>query len=79
MESERWKQVEELYHSALEQDEARREDFLKKACAGDLELLQEVESLLLHEKQSESFIESRPWRLLRRRSHTRSPLQLANP
>ena len=58
MKSERWKQVEELYHSALEQEEARREEFLQKACDGDPELLREVKSLLAYEKRSESFIES---------------------
>jgi serine/threonine protein kinase/tetratricopeptide (TPR) repeat protein len=58
MQSERWKQVEEVYHSALEQDEARRGEFLQKACAGDPELLQEVQSLLAYDKPSESFMES---------------------
>lgn len=58
MRSERWNQVEELYHSALEQDEARRGEFLQKACAGDPELLREVESLLAYEKHSENFMES---------------------
>jgi serine/threonine protein kinase/tetratricopeptide (TPR) repeat protein len=58
MRSERWNQVEELYHSALEQDETRREEFLQKACAGDPELLQEVESLLAYEKHSDNFMES---------------------
>jgi len=58
MQSERWNKVEELYHSALEQDEARRGEFLQKACAGDPELLREVESLLAYEKHSENFMES---------------------
>ena len=58
MKAERWKQVEELYHSALEQEEARRGEFLQKACAGDPELLHEVESLFAYQEQSESFIES---------------------
>ena len=58
MQPERWKQVDELYHHALEQDEAGRGEFLQKACAGDEELLHEVESLLAYQKQSEKFIES---------------------
>jgi len=58
MKPERWKQVEELYHSALEQEEAAREEFLQKACAGDPGLLRELKSLLNFEKQSEGFIES---------------------
>ena len=46
MHAERWKQVEKLFHSALEQDATERADFLAGACAGDEELRREVESLL---------------------------------
>jgi serine/threonine protein kinase/Flp pilus assembly protein TadD len=56
--AERWRQVEQLYHSALEQEASERADFLAKACAGDEALLQEVESLLDYQEQSENFIES---------------------
>jgi len=58
MQSERWKQVEELFHSALEQDESRRLEFVQKACRGDAELLREVESLLDYEKPAEGFMEA---------------------
>jgi serine/threonine protein kinase len=58
MQSERWKQVEEMFHSALEQDESRRREFVEKACVGDAELLREVESLLDYEKSSANLMES---------------------
>ena len=57
MKPERWRQVEELYHSALEQEEGERLEFLREACAGDAELLQQLESLLAYEKPAEKFIE----------------------
>ena len=55
---ERWKQVEELYHAALEREGVQREEYLQKACAGDPGLRAEVESLLDYESQTEHFIES---------------------
>lgn len=58
MKPERWQQVEQLYHSALEQEASRRKVFLQAACAADPELLHEVESLLAHQEQSENFIEA---------------------
>ena len=57
MTPERWRQVEQIYHSTLEREESQRASFLKEACAGDEVLRQEVESLLAHEEQAESFIE----------------------
>jgi serine/threonine protein kinase/Tol biopolymer transport system component len=58
MTPDRWKQVEQLYHSALKQEGKQRAAFLKEACAGDDELRREVESLLAYEQQAESFIEA---------------------
>ncbi len=46
MDPERWRQIEDLYHAALEQDSARLLSFLDQACQGDEELLREVRSLL---------------------------------
>ena len=57
MKRERWRQVEQIHHSALEREEGQRASFLKEACAGDEELRREVESLLAHKEQAESFIE----------------------
>ena len=49
MNPERWRQVEKLYHDALQQEPVERARFLTEACAGDDELLHEVESLLAQE------------------------------
>src|SRR5688572_15009467 len=56
--SERWKQVESLYHAALERETATRAAFLAEACAGDEELRREVASLIDYDGQPASFIES---------------------
>ena len=48
MEPERWRQVEELYHAALEVATEERARFLKATCGDDEQLHHEVESLLTH-------------------------------
>jgi eukaryotic-like serine/threonine-protein kinase len=48
MKPERWQRIEELYHSAAEMPVAQRSSYLHKACRGDENLVQEVESLLKH-------------------------------
>jgi serine/threonine protein kinase/Tol biopolymer transport system component len=57
MDSEHWKQVEALYHSALEVDADEREDFVAVACAGDEALRREVLSLLSSAERTDSFLE----------------------
>ncbi len=44
--TDRWQEIEELYHSALKHEPNGRVEFLKEACAGDEALHKEVESLL---------------------------------
>jgi Tol biopolymer transport system component len=44
--AERWRQVEDLFHSVSELPEAERGAHLDRACGGDAELRREVESLL---------------------------------
>jgi serine/threonine protein kinase/tetratricopeptide (TPR) repeat protein len=56
--SERWQQIEQLYHAALERGAEERANFLVEACAGDDGLRREVESLLSFEDQAQNFIES---------------------
>jgi hypothetical protein len=46
MSSERWRQVEGIYHAALSRPFPDRSAFLAAACAGDDDLRREVESLL---------------------------------
>jgi tRNA A-37 threonylcarbamoyl transferase component Bud32 len=56
MESERWRQIESLYYTALERDSTERAAFLVEACAGDDELRREVESLLAVHEEAEGFM-----------------------
>src|SRR5688500_16429465 len=58
MNAERWQQVEQLYHDAMERAAGERAAFLAEACAGDERLRHEVESLLAFEDRAENFIES---------------------
>jgi Tol biopolymer transport system component/predicted Ser/Thr protein kinase len=43
---ERWQQVEEIFHEALQRDPGEREGFLRQACRDDSGLRREVASLL---------------------------------
>src|SRR5689334_5530475 len=57
MTSEKWQQIETLYHNTLERDPADRDGFLASACDGDQELRDEVQALLNYDEQAENFIE----------------------
>ena len=46
MTPERWQQVKNIFHQALEQETGRCGEFLDQACGDDAELRREVESLL---------------------------------
>ncbi len=50
--ADRWRQIEELFHRALEREEPVRSAFLEEACAGNEALRREVESLLAEESGS---------------------------
>jgi serine/threonine protein kinase/Tol biopolymer transport system component len=58
MTSDRWQEIERLYHLARQQDPAKREAFLEKACEKDESLRREVGSLLASRSEAEDFIES---------------------
>jgi serine/threonine protein kinase/Tfp pilus assembly protein PilF len=58
MMTERLREIERLYHAALEQDESECDAFLQTACAGDEALRREVESLLAYGKRSNNLFES---------------------
>ena len=60
MTPERWRQIEELYHAALEHSPDERTAFLHQACAGDEEMRREIASLLASHDQASSFIEAPP-------------------
>jgi serine/threonine protein kinase/Tol biopolymer transport system component len=57
MKTERWRQIEQLYHAAREREPGERNHFLHEACA-DETVRGEVESLLRCEAQAESFLEA---------------------
>ena len=58
MNSERWRQIEELFHAALQRAPDVRPAFLDGACRGDVDLRLEVESMLARERQAGSFLET---------------------
>ncbi|MGH9936586.1 MAG: serine/threonine-protein kinase, partial [Blastocatellia bacterium] len=60
MTPERWRQIEKLYHAAVERAPAERAVFLAEVCAGDEALRHEIETLLASHDQAGSFIESPP-------------------
>ena len=60
MRPDRWRQVEQLYHSALEREVGSRDAFLREACREDEELRGEVQSLL---EQADSGLLNHPVRL----------------
>jgi serine/threonine protein kinase len=57
MTPERWQEIEQLYHAALEREENQRAAFLCEVCAGDDALQREVQSLLAQENRVEQFLE----------------------
>src|SRR2546426_12529824 len=58
MEPERWKRVDHLLQSVLQQPPDRRETFLREACGGDEALRREVESLLQSQQEAGSFLDN---------------------
>ena len=58
MDSERWKQIDNLLQSALEHPPEERDAFLRQACAGDEVLEREIRSLLAAQQEARSFLES---------------------
>src|ERR1017187_5801125 len=58
MDSERWKQVNEVLQSALDRPPEERDAFLRSACAGDETLEREVRSLLASDERAGGFLEN---------------------
>jgi Tol biopolymer transport system component/tRNA A-37 threonylcarbamoyl transferase component Bud32 len=54
---ERRRQVEQLFHAALEREPGLRNAWLQEACGSDEALRREVEGLLVHAERAEDFIE----------------------
>src|SRR5215471_17780817 len=54
----RWEKVSEIFHAALDQPPEDWPDFLQKACDGDQQLRDEVESLLASHKNGQEFLQT---------------------
>lgn len=57
MTPERWQQVKEIFHAALNYRPEERGSFISRACSGDEVLRREVESLIAAHERSGSFID----------------------
>lgn len=61
MTPERWRQITDLFHAALERNGAEREAFLRNAAGGDAELLREVISLIDSHERAGGFLNEPAW------------------
>src|SRR5207244_3328468 len=57
MDAQRWRQIEDIYQSALNRSPESRGAFVTDACRGDADLLQRVQSLLSANDQAGTFLE----------------------
>jgi serine/threonine protein kinase len=78
MDPGRWRQVEQLYHAALEKEPGERASFLEQSCAGDSSLRMEVESLLSFADGADSYLKAAVHEVASQASgvNTASPPQL---
>ncbi|MBP6823908.1 MAG: serine/threonine protein kinase, partial [Acidobacteria bacterium] len=58
MNKDQWQQIEKIFYAAMELPRDEREAFISQTCAGDEELLREVQSLLAANQDAESFLDS---------------------
>ena len=58
MDAERWKRVDELLQDALRVPAEQQQEFLRRECGNDSELLEEVRSLLTSHRRAGSFLEA---------------------
>jgi eukaryotic-like serine/threonine-protein kinase len=59
MTSQRWRQIELVYHAALEREPEVRAEYIADACGGDQDLRKEVESLLAKDPSSPELVFNR--------------------
>ena len=57
MDPKSWQQISRIYHEALARKENQRKAFVKEACSGDSELLQEVNRLLASHEHAAGFMD----------------------
>ncbi|MGH9767973.1 MAG: serine/threonine protein kinase, partial [Blastocatellia bacterium] len=53
----RWERIKQIFHAALEEPPQQREAYLREACAGDQELMREVERLVANDRSAGDFME----------------------
>ncbi len=61
MNADRWRQVNSLFHAALELEGAERDALLRATAATDAELVQEVQSLLARHQPDAAFLDAPAW------------------
>ncbi len=49
---DKWRQIESLFNDALQRDPAERDEFVRQACGGDIDLQRDVTSLLDNHRES---------------------------
>ena len=74
MDPERWRKIEQLYHSALEQEPGVRGAFLAEACGDDKDLQRKVEALLAQSGATDTLIDRTAWESLADQPETRPDL-----
>jgi hypothetical protein len=57
MDAERWKRVDDLLQAALQVPAGQQEEFLRRQCGGDADLIEEVRSLLTSHRKAGSFLD----------------------
>src|SRR5216684_1367855 len=58
MKPERWGKIESVFQKVLDAEESHRAAVLEESCAGDEELRREVESLLVHDAEAGTLVET---------------------
>jgi serine/threonine protein kinase len=61
MRPERWRRLEELYHSASERHPSQRSAFLDAECGGDRKLRAELEIMLARNNSPQAFLDRPAW------------------
>jgi serine/threonine protein kinase len=61
MEPDRWRRVEELYHSALECEPEKRHAFLAEVCEGDIDLRRLLDDLLAQNGATNGLVGQPVW------------------
>ena len=57
MRPDQWQRAKQVLYEAIEREPSGRAEFLATACAGDEELLREVDALLRAHEQASSFMD----------------------